>query len=762
MKRPMKSAVAAVMTALILLMSVPASLFATAMSADDWVVSSGEWSLSGSALTATGSGENNLWNKNTPLTDWFDITMNYTFAAQQSVETLRVALGSAMLMTMQYSNSQLLIQLQSFDGANWNTLFSKGWDAVNGPSGSLRFLRDAGSNSLHVVVKDTGNYQYQYDSPDIQSLLDSARSLGLITLNGSRVTFTNVSIETGVPSDWSGMSSAWSSGTTADGKYFVTGDTTDYSTIWNKSIRLADLWQFSTAVNFENANQSDRPDRINGRIFLGDANAGVYGILTAEYNPQIGKMYFSFEVQENGAWNTLYNSDWQTVSGRTVTFTFTHTETNTVRVQASDGAALSIDQTMTSTALQGLKRVGLVCDNAKITFGDMKILSLMPATTYSTLATQGYNDLIANFWNSSGYIYATTNGLKQTSSSEKGVPWERSTMVLAMDAYRRATGSSDAQSKLESDMNKFFTLYRDNILSSNSSAATSVGDGTRNTASDDAGWAAMMYMTYYNACIESSSLTTRNRAGYMRNWAKSTFDNAYNRWKVETDGQFQGLLYGDGSTRDYFTSLYAASIAIAGLDIYASDNSLTAYRDKAMQILDSLNTYHGRPDGLYWTDVKTDAGRTPIGYERPNDIREAGSVSFLGGNMAMAVLNARAYRLTGDQAYLSKALKTLDGLSALENNNGIYLNDRDGWTDGQFAYLFANEALTLPGADFRSAELLKATAVSIGANARESNGLYKAEWAGGNVWTNGGTTSSQIMTSANTVHMLMAGLEAAG
>ena len=55
-----------------------------------------------------------------------------------------------------------------------------------------------------------------------------------------------------------------------------------------------------------------------------------------------------------------------------------------------------------------------------------------------------------------------------------------------------------------------------------------------------------------------------------------------------------------------------------------------------------------RGDGLYWCDYES-AG--PRGRDRPNDIHEAGSVVFLGGNMAMGVLHARLYRASGDDTY---------------------------------------------------------------------------------------------------------------
>ena len=124
--------------------------------------------------------------------------------------------------------------------------------------------------------------------------------------------------------------------------------------------------------------------------------------------------------------------------------------------------------------------------------------------------------------------------------------------------------------------------------------------------------------------------------------------------------------------------------------------------------------------------------------------------------MAMAVLSARLYEMTSETKYLSRAYQTINAISSLENNKGIYLNDRDGWTDGQFAYLYASEALSLPGVSEIHKERVLATSRAIVSYARTSSGYYSADWLGGSVWSNIGTTSSQIMTTCNSAHMIIA------
>jgi len=326
-------------------------------------------------------------------------------------------------------------------------------------------------------------------------------------------------------------------------------------------------------------------------------------------------------------------------------------------------------------------------------------------------------------------------------------------MVLAMNAYLQVFGSSDAQGKLESDMNAFFTEFK-NAGDNNSSLACTVGAGTYNDSIDDAGWSAMMDMCYYALGIRSNNAAARQEASYMLNWAKTIFDNAWNTDAVYANGQFQWLLYGDNAAKNWYSSLYAVGLAMDGLDIYAADGS-ASYRDRAIQIYQSMVKDHARGDGLYWCDVATDAARTPVGVDRPGYIHEAGSFTYLGGNMAMAVLGARLYRMTGDVTYLSQAIRTINAITAVENKNGVLLDDRDGWADGTFAFLYASEALTLPGVAQNNIEVFLNTSVSIVNNARWGQ-YYKADWSGGIAWEDNGTTATQIMTTANTVQMVIA------
>ena len=140
-------------------------------------------------------------------------------------------------------------------------------------------------------------------------------------------------------------------------------------------------------------------------------------------------------------------------------------------------------------------------------------------------------------------------------------------------------------------------------------------------------------------------------------------------------------------------------------------------------------------------------------------ISEGGSSSFLGGNMAMAALSAKFYKITGEQKYLDRVYATNAGILQHYNNNGVLLNDRDAWTNGTFASFYASWVLTLPDTE-QMQQLMKDTAVSIVTNDRTADGYYGGSWQGppagpSSVWASGGSVAQQTMTSGTTVAIVV-------
>lgn len=292
-----------------------------------------------------------------------------------------------------------------------------------------------------------------------------------------------------------------------------------------------------------------------------------------------------------------------------------------------------------------------------------------------------------------------------------------------------------------------------------------------NTACDDAAWTAMTLMSIYRMTGDQNALRL----------AGKTVERSYDYWKDEDISN--GLWYrldGQGQLGEFG---YAKSVYCAGLILTALEyHEQTKGTDLANPELyaDTLTLYNWvennlRRDGtktfgeisvsvddkLYWTDFddnRSTGVAQPQGASAPDNIGEAGSVSSLFGNMAMSVINAKLYKMQGDKDCLTKALETANALAnAPYNAKGIFLNDRDAWTNAAFAGYFVRDVLGLEGIDSTLKDMVKNTALTIVLNCETADGTYTAEWNGTKAWTIAGSTADQIMTTASSAHMIFAG-----
>ena len=163
-----------------------------------------------------------------------------------------------------------------------------------------------------------------------------------------------------------------------------------------------------------------------------------------------------------------------------------------------------------------------------------------------------------------------------------------------------------------------------------------------------------------------------------------------------------------------------------------------------------------RDDGLYYCEANL---RFHVGEQ--NAIGEAGSASFLAGNLGMAALAAKFYRLTGNEEYLERVYRINDGLmEKYVTEDGVLINDRDAWTNGTFTAFYVTEVLALPDTE-EMAQVIRNTALSIAANARTEEGYYGGSWSGpaegpGSAWYHIGSTPQQSKTTGSTVLMITA------
>jgi hypothetical protein len=228
---------------------------------------------------------------------------------------------------------------------------------------------------------------------------------------------------------------------------------------------------------------------------------------------------------------------------------------------------------------------------------------------------------------------------------------------------------------------------------------------------------------------------------------------SFNLWLDDQLGG--GMWYSDKRDRK---SLYQTALVLAALKIHELTGD-EYFREQVLKCYTWMETHLLRDDGLYWCDCGA-AGL--FGQNRPKDIHEAGSVVFLGGNMAMSVIHARLFRATKDVKYRERALRTSAALlKQVTTTEGVFIDDRDAWTNGVFVGDWAREVLILPGADSGYRIALRKTADSIFSQARTSKSFLGGSWSGpaegeGSVWWKKKSLPEQVMTSANTVNMIVA------
>ncbi|MCL2031584.1 MAG: hypothetical protein FWG93_08580 [Oscillospiraceae bacterium] len=359
---------------------------------------------------------------------------------------------------------------------------------------------------------------------------------------------------------------------------------------------------------------------------------------------------------------------------------------------------------------------------------------------YLELARRGVYDMVSHYWLADkGAIQTTWNGYPAGWDDPdivdpRGAVWPRGMFLMPALTVARLSGDEELLAICKREWNNIRSLFSPEELTK---ALPII-----NTSVDDCGWNAVMYLYIYRAFGDTTAL----------NMAIALMEDVFDKWY---DDEWGGASLWYRDARD-FKSLYQVGVLLACFEI-ADITGDESWRMLAKTCYDTLETIQLREDGIYFCDYNQDG---PLGKERPNDIREAGSVSFLAGNMAMGILHARLYRVTGGEVYLERALRTATGIrNVLTVDGGVLLNERDAWATGTYAPQWAEEVLTLPGIAEDDRTVLYNTAASIAANARTEDGFYGGSWSGpadgpDSAWVRIGSRPQQIMTSGNTVLVL--------
>ncbi len=352
---------------------------------------------------------------------------------------------------------------------------------------------------------------------------------------------------------------------------------------------------------------------------------------------------------------------------------------------------------------------------------------------YLAIARAAVDDMLGNFWEGdleTGRIMPTSHGY--ATHSDYTCMWESAMLLYEIHDMWAITGEERYRQMLAAEANYVKGYYDAELLE--------VASGDQNWASDDCAWNAMLYLSFYDVTGDQ----------WFLDRTVGLLDSVNERWY---DEELNGIYYKDGV--DYM-SLYEVGIAWSWLRLWEITGEQRFY-DLALRSYEGMHDRLGkdRDDGIYFIEA------TKFGPKgEPQNIGEAGSSSFLTGNMGMAALAAKFYRLTGEQEYLDRVYRINEGILKYYDNDGVLLNDRDAWTNGAYAAFYASEVLTLPGTEAMQ-ELLKNTAISIVTNARTEDGYFGGSWSGpaegeGSTWYMGGSKPQQSMTTGTSVLMVTA------
>jgi len=536
--------------------------------------------------------------------------------------------------------------------------------------------------------------------------------------------------------DWKG-GPEW----TVAGPSALTVTATSQTEAWNTTDHLVAPWQIASDVSITGG------DGGNGaaRVLLGDRVGDTQIIVTVSRLPSQNVIMFAVEYND-GNWHDALRSGW--IPGRDTNFALAISRSGAsvdVRVYGDQG--LNFDEVsapLPASILDAVNCIGLAGIDAKLQYSNIHVAGPIPDKGhYLSQAQTAMDSLIDHYWiggPDTGYIVPTYSGYPVAGQADaRGSMWERELMVFSMDTLYRATGDPILKRRLQAQWNWIKTKFAPDELQA---AGTSIHAG-----SDDTGWDALAYLTFYRDTRDPVAL----------DMAKGLLDSGYKRWLSADLGG--GLWYANDH-RD--KSLYGISIVYGSLQVFEATHD-QAFYDRALACYNWMESHLLRPDNIYWCDIDANG---PLGKERPADIHEGGSISFLAGNMGMAILHAWFYKHTKDQVYLDRAKRTVDAIASVYAREGGYFDDRDAWTNGTFFGDWADHVLTLPGIDPRQKQIVFDTADSIETHDRTREGFYGGCWQGPvdgpkSRWSTHGSRAQQIMTSSSSSIVIMAAALAA-
>ena len=515
-----------------------------------------------------------------------------------------------------------------------------------------------------------------------------------------------------------------------------------------------------TVLSYEKT-QLEKSWRINAEIFIEEGSFQILfvntkgdPVMAVRLDAKNGRVCAGVEQKKTAGWKSYAMSDEVSLFSsseqvKLTTWHYENTEDIWIRLEQNGTCVLEFKaEGLTIRSMSMLKAVAVSTDtrallNSFNVSTAVKEANAMEAILnnmtpeedgfYLAIAKQAVEDVITNFWtgdSKTGKIRPTWAGFSENLSDWRGSTWETAMLVFEICDLWQITGDERYHELLVAEARFFRENFREYELER--------AGGLFMWANDDTGWNAMLMLCLYSATGDY----------WFVERVIGLLDQAYARWY---DPKLGGMRYKDGA--DYM-ALCEVGITWSWLRLYEITGEQRFY-DLAFDSYSRLHNRMGREDGLYFMEANA---FWTIGSEEK--IQEASSSSFLGGNMCMAALSVKFYRLTGDELYLNRAYKTTDGILKWYNKGGVLLNDRDAWCNATFAAFYVSEVLSLPGTEEMQA-LIKSTAVSIVTNDRTEDGYYGGSWqgpaeGGGSVWHQVGSVARQSMTTGNSVLMVTA------
>ncbi len=529
---------------------------------------------------------------------------------------------------------------------------------------------------------------------------------------------------------------------------------------WRPGWRLGHSWRFAATVRIARLKRGDTG--AAGLALAGSATSPAPALLVTVTRHKMRQSLIEVEYLDGG-WHKLLSSGWLPGDDERYAVTLSRAlgdDFITVSVSGERGLRYSAETPpVPLRVLDALACPGLRANGAAVEFAGASLAAPYPAAaTYRTIARAAVDDLLRHFWTGdakTGHVRPTWNGYPARALPDpRGALWDRGTLVRLLENLHGSTKDAAVLERIGANWRWVKRAY--------SAKELETPGAMPNPASDDCGWNALALLTSYRATGDQDAL--RHAAALVA--------NSFDRWQDDQMGG--GLWYSDERKAK---SLYQVGLVLAALEVSdlaarspgagraVGSERATSLRRRAMAAYGWMEANLLRPDGLYWCD-RAPAG--PLGAERPDDIHEAGSVTFLGGVMGMGVLHARLYRATHDDRYLPRAIRTADAvLAKLTDGRGVLLDERDAWANGTFAGEWARDVLTLPGIRAEHRELLLGTARAIHTRDRTPDGTYGGCWNGpadgpGSRWSLVGSRPQQMMTSTNAANLVVAGAAIAG